>query len=245
MLFWIEERSNFYGYQLFECSFEPNLYSIYLFCLFGYDIIISTKWIYSDCPSFYIFSNCHMVQISALMRLIFGFAYPGLLDSLWLRCWSNMKFISETVKDTWARIALLRWIANFIEESPYHVLPRVFYLSGIVVIIKRASCCLLYVYVMYMNHRSGDSMLNFTIVNFHVTAAFQIHCFCFLKCLFKTFCVRWPPSFLLTFLSVAFFIWQFFIRWVTCSIMFVFLIEKISGRTTFKQKFVCMELNLK
>ena len=39
---------------LMEVEIWEHLYSIYLFCLLGYDIIISTKWIYSDCLSFYI-----------------------------------------------------------------------------------------------------------------------------------------------------------------------------------------------
>ena len=38
---------------LMEAEIEEHLHWIYLFCLFGYDIMISTKWIDSDCLSLY------------------------------------------------------------------------------------------------------------------------------------------------------------------------------------------------
>ena len=139
------------------------------------------------------------------MKLIFGFGYPGLLDWLWLHCWLRMEFILETVKDTWARIALLWWIPSFL-IVPIQCAYTWFYLSWIVVIFTRETWCLPYLYIIDTTHCSAYSKLNFAIANFRVTLAFQIHCFSFLKCLFKSFCVAQPPSFFLTFLSITFFI---------------------------------------
>ena len=148
-----------------------------------------------------------------------------------------MEFILETVKDTWARIALLWWIPSFL-IVPIQCACTWFYLSWIVVIFTRETWCLPYLYIIDTTHCSAYSKLNFAIANFRVTLAFQIHCFSFLKCLFKSFCVAQPPSFFLTFLSITFFNKAFLIRRVSCSIilwfwwpMSAFLIEKISRWT--------------